>query len=124
MAGDRLDQLAARFLKDPTLFWQLCDSKNNTPAPDALAACDLVGIPVGPNNRMSTLFDILIGGSWPRILGRTWSSLRRRRMADLPGAFSMTLPVAVTDAGDYDTVSDSRLAPLSNICVTAQAADG
>jgi len=49
IAGDRLDQLAARFLKDPTLFWQLCDS-NNTPAPDALAACDLVGIPVGPNS--------------------------------------------------------------------------
>jgi hypothetical protein len=31
-------------LKDPTFFWQLCDS-NNAPAPDALAAADLVGIP-------------------------------------------------------------------------------
>ena len=44
--------------------------------------------------------------------------------ADLPGAFSITLPVATTSTGDYDTVSDSRLAPLSNIAITAQAADG
>lgn len=48
VAGDRLDLLAARFLKDPTLFWQLCDS-NGAPTPDALAANDLIGIPVGPN---------------------------------------------------------------------------
>jgi len=48
IAGDRLDLLAARYLKDPTLFWQLCDS-NNAAAPDALAASDLVGIPIGPN---------------------------------------------------------------------------
>jgi hypothetical protein len=48
--GDRLDLLAARYLKDPTLFWQLCDA-NNSPAPDALAAADLVGIPIGPNTR-------------------------------------------------------------------------
>lgn len=47
VVGDRLDLLAARFLKDPTLFWQICDS-NNAPAPDALAAADLVGIPIGP----------------------------------------------------------------------------
>jgi hypothetical protein len=48
VTGDRLDLLAARFLKDPTFFWKICDS-NNAPAPDALAASDLVGIPVGPN---------------------------------------------------------------------------
>jgi len=47
VVGDRLDLLAARYLKDPTLFWQLCDS-NNAPAPDALAAAPLVGIPKGP----------------------------------------------------------------------------
>jgi len=47
VVGDRLDLLAARFLNDPTLFWQICDS-NNTPAPDALANADLVGIPIGP----------------------------------------------------------------------------
>jgi hypothetical protein len=50
VAGDRLDLLAARYLKDPTLFWQLCDS-DNAPAPDALAASDLVGIPAGPNTQ-------------------------------------------------------------------------
>jgi hypothetical protein len=48
ITGDRLDLLAARYLKDPTYFWQLCDS-NNSPVPDALAAADLVGIPIGPN---------------------------------------------------------------------------
>ena len=47
VVGDRLDLLAARFLKDPTFFWQICDS-NNAPAPDALSASDLVGIPIGP----------------------------------------------------------------------------
>jgi len=47
VTGDRLDLLAARYLKDATLFWQLCDS-NNAPAPDALAAAALVGIPKGP----------------------------------------------------------------------------
>jgi hypothetical protein len=47
IVGDRLDLFAARFLKDPTFFWKICDS-NNAPAPDALAAADLVGIPRGP----------------------------------------------------------------------------
>ena len=47
VVGDRLDLLAARYLKDATLFWQLCDS-NNTPAPDGLAVRDLIGIPKGP----------------------------------------------------------------------------
>lgn len=44
--GDRLDLLAARFLKDPTLFWKLCDA-NGTPAPAALEARPLIGIPLG-----------------------------------------------------------------------------
>ena len=42
--GDRLDLLAARYLKDPTLFWRLCDA-NNAPVADALAARPLIGIP-------------------------------------------------------------------------------
>jgi hypothetical protein len=42
--GDRLDLLAARFLKDPTFFWKLCDA-NNALVPDSLAASDLIGIP-------------------------------------------------------------------------------
>jgi hypothetical protein len=47
VTGDRLDLLAARYLKDPTFFWRICDA-NNAPAPDALNARDLIGIPKGP----------------------------------------------------------------------------
>jgi hypothetical protein len=47
VVGDRLDLLAARYLKDPTFFWRICDS-NGAPAPDAVNARDLVGIPQGP----------------------------------------------------------------------------
>ena len=43
--GQRLDLIANAFLKNPTAFWQLCDA-NNTVSPDALAARDLVGIPL------------------------------------------------------------------------------
>jgi hypothetical protein len=44
LEGQRLDLIAARYLADPTAFWQLCDS-NNAMVPDTLAARDLVGIP-------------------------------------------------------------------------------
>ncbi len=46
VVGDRLDLLAARYLKDPTAFWQICDS-NNAPVPDTLNTRDLIGIPRG-----------------------------------------------------------------------------
>lgn len=35
--GDRLDNLAAKFLGDPLLFWMICDA-NNTTDPDELTA--------------------------------------------------------------------------------------
>lgn len=73
---------------------------------------------------MSTLFDIVIGGTPAKDFDADIVEIEVEENADLPGAFSMTLPVATTSTGDYDTVSDSRLAPLSNIAVTAQAADG
>ena len=44
--ADRLDLLAARYLRDATFFWWLCDA-NNALAPDALAARPLIGIPKG-----------------------------------------------------------------------------
>ena len=44
--GDRLDLLSARYLQDPTLFWQLCDA-NGTPVSAALEARPLIGIPLG-----------------------------------------------------------------------------
>lgn len=43
--GQRLDHIAARYLRDATSFWQLCDS-NQSVVPDALGARDLIGIPV------------------------------------------------------------------------------
>ena len=44
--GERLDLIAARYLKDATLFWVLCDLAN-CPAPAALETRDLIGIPRG-----------------------------------------------------------------------------
>jgi hypothetical protein len=35
--GDRLDNLTARYLGDPTQFWRVCDA-NNVLAPDELTA--------------------------------------------------------------------------------------
>jgi hypothetical protein len=43
--GARLDQIAYRYLGDPTGFWRLCDA-NNAVVSDALANADLVGIPL------------------------------------------------------------------------------
>jgi hypothetical protein len=43
--ADRLDQIAGRYLSDATQFWRLCDA-NGAVVPDALAAHDLVGIPI------------------------------------------------------------------------------
>lgn len=46
--GERLDQIAARYLGDPELFWQICDA-NDAMQPDELAAtpgrCLLVALP-------------------------------------------------------------------------------
>jgi hypothetical protein len=41
---DRLDSIAAHYLGDPTLFWQLCNA-NNSPSAASLIARPLVGIP-------------------------------------------------------------------------------
>lgn len=57
VAGDRLDNLAARFLGDPLLFWMICDA-NGAENPDTLTAepgralqIPLVsGIPAGARN--------------------------------------------------------------------------
>ncbi|WP_295386973.1 hypothetical protein [uncultured Thiodictyon sp.] len=42
--GQRLDHIAAHYLKDPTGFWRLCDA-NATVCPGALAARDLIAVP-------------------------------------------------------------------------------
>jgi hypothetical protein len=43
--GQRPDLIAAHFLSDATAFWRLCDASGAV-APDALAARDLVAIPI------------------------------------------------------------------------------
>jgi hypothetical protein len=45
VGGQRLDQIASRFIADATALWRLCDA-NNTIVPDSLANQDLVGIPL------------------------------------------------------------------------------
>ncbi len=66
----------------------------------------------------------MIGGTAASDFDADIVELEVEENADLPSAFSITLPVNTTFSGDYDTISDPRLAPLSNIAVTAQAADG
>jgi hypothetical protein len=43
--GDRLDQIAGRFMADATRFWHVCDA-NGAVVPDGLAARPLVGVPI------------------------------------------------------------------------------
>lgn len=43
-SGQRLDLIAAHFLRDATAFWKLCDA-NNSVVPDALAVHNLISIP-------------------------------------------------------------------------------
>ncbi len=44
LQDQRLDHIAAHYLKDPTAFWRLCDA-NETISPGALAAREVVGVP-------------------------------------------------------------------------------
>jgi hypothetical protein len=73
---------------------------------------------------MSSLFDILAAGTPVSDFTTKLTELEVEENLDLPSAFRLTLPITVTDSGDLDTVSDTRLGPASNIAVTAQAADG
>ena len=73
---------------------------------------------------MASTFDIVIGGNTATDFSGKLSELEVEENLDLPGAFRLTLPITATSDGDYDTVSDPRLGPLSNIAVTARGADG
>jgi hypothetical protein len=46
--GDRVDNLASKYLGDPTLYWLICDA-NTAPDPDALTATpgSKIQIPLG-----------------------------------------------------------------------------
>src|SRR5580698_1625752 len=69
-------------------------------------------------------FSIIVGGQVAADLASAIVELDVEENVDMPGAFAITLPVKVTAAGDYDMPNDSRLAPLSNVCITAAASDG
>lgn len=73
---------------------------------------------------MSSLFDIMASGAPVADFTSKLTELEVEENLDLPSAFRLTLPITVTDGGDLDMVSDARLGPLSNIAITAQAADG
>ena len=45
LEGQRLDHIAAVYLKNPTGFWRLCDA-NETISPESLSARELIGVPV------------------------------------------------------------------------------
>jgi hypothetical protein len=72
----------------------------------------------------SSSFTILVGGQAATDLASAMVELEVEENVDMPGAFSLTLPVNTTSSGDYDLINDSRLAPLSNIAITAAASDG
>jgi Phage tail baseplate hub (GPD) len=69
-------------------------------------------------------FSIVVNGQSAADLAGGMAELDVEENVDMPSAFSLTLPVNVTASGDYDTVNDARLAPLSNVCITATASDG
>jgi phage protein D len=73
---------------------------------------------------MASSFAIVIGGQTATAFDTAIAELEVEENVDMPSAFSFTLPVNVTTGGDYDTVSDPRLGPLSNVAITARAADG
>jgi hypothetical protein len=73
---------------------------------------------------MSGAFGLLAGGVGADDLAGALSELEVEESAEMPGAFSIMLPVTRTGSGDLDVISDARLGPLANIAVTAQAADG
>lgn len=69
-------------------------------------------------------FSIMANGQSAADLANGMAELDVEENVDMPSAFLLTLPVNVTAPGDYDTVNDARLAPLSNLCITATASDG
>ncbi len=73
---------------------------------------------------MPSVFTILIAGQAATDLATVMSELEIEENVDMPGAFELSLPLNVTSSSDYDLTNDSRLAPLSNIAITAQASDG
>ena len=72
----------------------------------------------------SSTYSILIGGEDATDLTAAIVELEVEENVDMPGAFSISLPISRTTEGDYDMVNDTRLAPLANICITTAGSDG
>ena len=72
----------------------------------------------------NSTYSILIGGQDATDLTAAIVDLEVEENLDMPSAFSISLPISRTEAGDYDMVNDTRLAPLSNICITSAGSDG
>ena len=72
----------------------------------------------------SSTYSILIGGDDATDLTAAIVELEVEENVDMPGAFSISLPISRTPEGDYDMVNDTRLAPLANICITTAGSDG
>ena len=60
---------------------------------------------------MSTTFDILANGASATDFVSAFVELEVEENADLPGAFSLTLPVTRTDTGDLDVVGRPAARP-------------
>jgi hypothetical protein len=72
---------------------------------------------------MTAAFSILAGTDPADDLAGAMSVLEVEENADAPGAFALTLPLAVVD-GEPDRIGDARLQPLKPIAVMAKAGDG
>jgi hypothetical protein len=73
---------------------------------------------------MAGSFDLLVGGAAITDFDTSLLDVEIEENVDMPGAFRVSLPIKVSSTGDYDTPTDPRFGPMSNIAVTAQAADG
>jgi phage protein D len=69
-------------------------------------------------------FTLSFAGQAATDLSTAMVEIQIEENVELPGAFSIKLPLNVTQSGDYDLVVDSRMAPLTNVTLVATAADG
>lgn len=72
----------------------------------------------------SSNFTLSVGGQAASDLSAAIVEIEIEENVELPAAFSLKLPLKVTQSGDYDLVVDTRLAPLANLSLVATAGDG
>lgn|ERR1035438_486102 len=69
-------------------------------------------------------FTLSFAGQAAADLSASMVEIQIEENVELPSAFSIKLPLNVTQSGDYDLVVDSRMAPLTNVTLVATAGDG